>query len=100
MNDMFNEVKLAQELCDTEGKYAAKTVVKNGVHYCLCATPLAIEGDIEDAITDCFAKLSDKFRIPYKDEDVVDYVSDVRDKIIEHFESLTKSRIIYGYVEY
>ena len=100
MNEMFNEVKEAQELCDTDGKYASKTVVKNGIHYYLCATPLALEGEIEDKVTECFEELADKFRVPYDDSDVVDFVSEIRDKIIESFEKLTKGRVIYGYIEY
>ena len=98
MSDVFE--KQAQELCDTEGKYATKKVVKNGIHYCLCATPLAIEGEVEDKITDCFAFLADAFKIPYDDSDAVDYVSEVRDELLDAFEKLVKGKIVYGYIEY
>ena len=100
MNDMFDEVRQDQELFDTEGKHAAKCVVKNGIHYCLCGTPLAIEEEVESRVIECFETLADIFHIPYNDDDAVDYVSDVRDKIIESFESLVKGKVIYGYVEY
>ena len=100
MNDMFDEVRQAQELCDTEGKYAAKCVVKNGIHYCLCGTPLAIEGEVESPVRQASGTLADIFHIPYNDNDAVDYVSDVRDKSIESFESLVKGKVVYGYIEY
>ena len=100
MNDMFNEVKIAQHLCDIEGKRATKKIVKNGIRYYLCATPLAIEGEIEEKISECFATLSDIFKVPYDDNDAADYVSDIRDKVIENFERLTKGKVVYGYVEY
>ena len=87
-----------------EGKYAAKTVVKNGVRSLLCATPLAYEDDLCEKVRDCFNLMSDIFGIKLSEEDrcdnLEDYVSEVRDEIINRFERLVKGRIIYGYVEY
>ena len=97
---MFDAEKQAKVLCDEDGKYATKKVVNNGVHYCLCATPLAVEGEVEDAISECFASLADKFEIPYDDDDAVDYVSAIRDEIFDAFEKLVKGKIVYGYTEY
>ena len=100
MSHEFNEKKLAKELCDNEGKYAAMCIVHNGIHYCLCGTPLAIESEVESRVIECFETLADLFHIPYKDEDVFDYVSEIRDEIIESFEKLVKGKVVYGYEEY
>ena len=100
---MFTDVKLAQDLCDNEGKRASMTIVKDRVRHILCATPLAYEDDLCDKVRDCFTTLAEILKINLSEEEqgnLEDYVSEVRDEVLERFENLVGSRIVYGYVEY
>ena len=99
--NMEDAVRKARLLCDTKGKREVEVIQdKDGCFY-LCATPLAIEENLDNAIFNCFKALGKA--IPdkaYSEEDTGDYIAEVRDTLLDCFERLAKCKIVYGYEEY
>jgi hypothetical protein len=92
--------ELMQNKAKDLGKHETMTLEKDGKTYFLCGTCLAYEDELCDKIRNAYNSLAEIFGVELDEDYLEDFVSEVRDELLERFESMTNGEIIFGSTEY
>ena len=77
-------------------KHESMTVEKDGKKYFLVGTCLAYEDELCDKIRDAYNTLAEIFGVELNKDNLEDYVSEVRDEVLDRFEKMTNGEVIFG----
>lgn len=92
--------EMMQSKASELGKCETMTVEKDGKKYFLVGTCLAYEDELCDKVRDAYDTLAEIFGVKLDEDDLENYVSEVRDEVLDRFEKMTNGKIIFGSHEY
>ena len=92
--------EMMQSKASELGKHETMTVEKDGKKYFLVGTCLAYEDELCDKVRDAYNTLAEIFGVKLDEDDLENYVSEVRDEILDRFEKMTNGKVIFGSEEY
>jgi len=92
--------EMMQNKASELGKCGTMTVEKDGKKYFLVGTCLAFEDELCDKVRDAYDTLAEIFGVKLDEDDLENYVSEVRDEVLVRFEKMTNGEIIFGSHEY
>ena len=92
--------EMMQNKASELGKCGTMTVEKDGKKYFLVGTCLAFEDELCDKVRDAYDTLAEIFGVKLDEDDLENYVSEVRDEVLDRFEKMTNGEIIFGSHEY
>ena len=92
--------EMMQSKASELGKCGTMTVEKDGKKYFLVGTCLAFEDELCDKVRDAYDTLAEIFGVKLDEDDLENYVSEVRDEVLDRFEKMTNGEIIFGSHEY
>lgn len=100
MNKILTVKEMMQIKARELGKRETMTIEEGGKKYYLAGTCLAYEDELCDKVRDAYNTLAEIFGVKLDEDDLEDYVSEVRDEILGYFEKLTNGEVILGSEEY
>lgn len=92
--------EIMQSKASELGKHETMTVEKDGKKYFLVGTCLAYEDELCDKVRDAYNTLAEIFGVKLDEDDLENYVSEVRDEVLDRFEKMTNGKVIFGSEEY
>lgn len=92
--------EIMQNKASELGKCETMTVEKDGKKYFLVGTCLAYEDELCDKVRDAYNLLAEIFGVKLDEDNLENYVSEVRDEILDRFEKMTNGEIVFGNYSY